>query len=255
MHTSVHAYSIATKSEGSIEEIAASVESAAHSSPPPPIASVRREPIRILLMVDHEVVCLGIRTALRTEDDFALVGEVVDGASAVKLAMQLTPDIALLDVRIGTVDGLGIAQQLLRSCPQTHVVIFTACSEEDFLFRALRIGVHGYLQQSLPLHQIFSALRAVQRGERVLNDSRAVTQVLGEFSRLTRESERTRSGLNDQELALLHLVSNGSSNKDIAARYFWSEVTVKRRMQEIYRKLEVTDRTQAVAAVMRMGLL
>ncbi len=119
----------------------------------------------------------------------------------------------------------------------------------------MRIGVHGYLQKSASLSELLSALHAIHRGERVLGPAHAVTQVLNEFSRLTKEQERTQLGLSEVEIELMHLVSQGCSNKEIATRKFWSEVTVKRKMQDIYRKLQVTDRAQAVAQTMRMGLI
>ena len=94
-----------------------------------------------------------------------------------------------------------------------------------------------------------------RRGERVITEPRSVTRVLAEFSRLTKEQERMRSGLTDLEIELIRLAAEGCSNKEIAARQFWSEVTVKRKMQDIYRKLQVTDRAQAVAEAIRMGLI
>jgi DNA-binding NarL/FixJ family response regulator len=119
----------------------------------------------------------------------------------------------------------------------------------------MRIGVHGYLQKSLPISELLPALRAVYWGERVIGEPRAITQVLGEFERVTKEQERIRSGLTDIEIELVRLAAQGCSNKEIASRQFWSEVTVKRKMQDIYRKLQVTDRAQAVADAMRMGLI
>lgn len=211
--------------------------------------------IRVLVVDDHEVVRKGICTVLDAEEDFTVVGQAGTGNVAVILAIQSQPDIILLDIMLGESSGLDIAQQLLRARPETRIVIFTASSDEEDLFRAMRIGVHGYLQKSLPLDDLLAFLRAVYRGERVIGESRAITQVLSAFSRLTKEQDRVRSGLTDIEIELLKLAAEGCSNKEIAARQFWSEVTVKRKMQDIYRKLQVTDRAQAVAEAMRMGLI
>lgn len=211
--------------------------------------------IRILVVDDHEIVRKGICTMLRAEDDFEVVGETGTGNMVVTLAMQLQPDIVLLDIFLGTSNGLDIARQLQRACPETRIVILTGVMDEGHLFRAMRIGVHGYLQKALPLNDLLAALHAVHRGERVIGEPRAITQVLSEFSRITKEQERFRSGLSDLEIELLRLAAEGCSNKEIAARQFWSEVTVKRKMQDIYRKLQVTDRAQAVAEAMRIGLI
>lgn len=212
-------------------------------------------PIRVLVVDDYEVVRKGICTFLSSEPDFDVVGEATDGHTTLALVLSLQPHIVLLDVVVGTCDGLDIAQQLMRACPQTYVAIFTGCFDDEYLFRALRIGVHAYLQKSLPIQEIIAALRLVQRGERVLRDAHTLTQVLGEFGRLRREQDRVQVGLSENEIELVRLAANGCSNKEIAQRHFWSEVTVKRKMQGIYRKLQVSDRAQAVAEVMRMGFI
>ena len=144
---------------------------------------------------------------------------------------------------------------MLRGCSETRIVILTGHTEEGHLFRALRIGVHGYLQKALPISELLNALHALYRGERVIGEPRAITQILSEFEKLTKEQERARFGLSDLDIELVRLAAQGCSNKEIAARQFWSEVTVKRKMQDIYRKLQVTDRAQAVAEAMRMGLI
>ena len=212
-------------------------------------------PIRVLVVDDHEVVRKGICSVISESEDFTVVGQADSSATAIALAIQLHPDIVLLDVFLGMTNGLDIAQQLQHACPETRIAIFTGIVDDEQLLRAMRIGVHGYLQKSAPLSELLSALHAIHRGERVLSPARAVTQVLNEFSRLTKEQERTQLGLSDVEIELMHLVSQGCSNKEIATRKFWSEVTVKRKMQDIYRKLHVTDRAQAVAQTIRMGLI
>ncbi|HYB00187.1 MAG TPA: response regulator transcription factor [Ktedonobacteraceae bacterium] len=211
--------------------------------------------IRILIVDDHEIVRKGLCAVLGEDESFEIVGQAGSGNLAVTLAMQLQPDIVLLDIVLGSYNGLDIAQQLQRACPETRIVILTGHKVEDHLFRAMRIGVHGYLQKATPASELLNALHAVHRGERVIGESRDATLVLGEFERLTKEQERVRSGLSDLEIELLRLVAKGCSNKEIAARQFWSEVTVKRKMQDIYRKLQVTDRAQAVADAVRMGLI
>ncbi|HCI78101.1 MAG TPA: DNA-binding response regulator [Ktedonobacter sp.] len=211
--------------------------------------------IRVLVVDDHEVVRRGICAVLNAEPDFEVVGQGNTGNEAIRLASQLQPDIVLLDVFLGTSNGLDIAQQLLRAHSAMRVVIFTGITENDTLLRAMRIGVHGYLQKAMPLNKLLDALRAVSRGERVIDDPQAITHVLNELSRLSREQDRLRSGLTEQEIELIRLAAEGRSNKEIAARQFWSEVTVKRKMQDIYRKLQATDRAQAVAEAMRLGLI
>lgn len=223
-----------------------------HDAQRPHISST---PIRILVVDDHEVVRKGICSVIDESEDFQVVGQVNTGSAAIAFAVHLQPDIVLLDIFLGTTNGLDIAQQLQRACPETRIAIFTGMLDDEHLFRAMRIGVHGYLQKSAPLDALLTALRAIYRGERVLGDANVITQVLNEFSRLAKEQERTQSGLNEVEIELMRLAAQGCGNKEIAARKFWSEVTVKRKMQDIYRKLQVTDRAHAVAESIRMGLI
>jgi NarL family two-component system response regulator LiaR len=211
--------------------------------------------IRVLIVDDHEVVRKGIISLLCEKEEFEPVGQAATSRSALLLTQQLQPDIVLLDIFLGPTNGLDIAQQLMRSSPDTRIVVFTGSKDDEQLLRAMRLGVHGYVQKAQSLDELIAVLHAVARGERAITEPRSVTRILDEFSRLTKEQERMRSGLTDLEIELVRLAAEGCSNKEIAARQFWSEVTVKRKMQDIYRKLNVTDRAQAVAEAMRMGLI
>lgn len=211
--------------------------------------------IRVLVVDDHEIVRKGLCAMLSEQDDFMVIGQASTGSAAVALAKELLPDIIMLDIFLGSADGVDVAVQVKRVCPEVRIVLMTGMGDEDHLFRAVRIGVQGYLDKAMPIDTLLSSLRSVYRGERVIGDLHAMTQILAEFERIAREQERTRSGLNTVEIGLVRLAAEGCSNREIATRQFWSEVTVKRRMQEIYRKLQVTDRAQAVAEAMRMGLL
>lgn len=212
-------------------------------------------PIRVLLVDDYEIVRRGFCALLEAETDFEVAGQAGTGSAAIALARELQPDIVLLDIFLGETNGLDIVQQLMRACPETRIVIFTGHCDDAYLFQALRLGVHGYLQKALPVQQLLSSLRSVFNGERVIGDPHALTQVLEEFSRVTKEQQRLQAGLTDLEIELVRLAAQGCTNKEIAARQFWSEVTVKRKMQDIYRKLQATDRAHAVAEAMRKGLI
>ena len=212
-------------------------------------------PIRVLIVADHVILRQGIHVMLNEEEDFEVVGEAENEKAALALALESKPDIVLVDMSMGTSSGLDTAKQLLRSSPNTHVVLFAGSNDEKLLFDAIRIGVHGYLQKTLSIDDLRRALRAIQCGERVLGDSEAITQVVIEFHRLAQEQDRLNRGLSLVEIDLLRFASNGYTNKEIGKEVFWSEVQVKRKMQDIYRKLQVTDRAQAVAEAMRHGLI
>jgi DNA-binding NarL/FixJ family response regulator len=212
-------------------------------------------PIRLLIVDDHAILRQGISLMVNEENDFEIVGEAGNGKAALSLAMELQPDIVLLDIFLGTSNGLDIAKQLLRSCPETRIVLFSGFDDEDFLFEAVRIGVHGFLKKTLSIDDLVSALRAVKQGERVLGEPRAITKVLEEFHQLTKVHNRLLFKLNTTEIELVRLASEGCTNREIGSKLYWSEVQVKRKMQDIYKKLEVTDRAQAVAEAMRNGLI
>ncbi len=221
----------------------------------PQISEQKDTPIRVLIVDDHVILRQGICIMLNEEDDFEVVGDTGNGKAALMLALELQPDIVLLDIFLGTSNGLDVAKQLLRSCPDTRIVLFSGFDDENLLLDAIRIGVHGYLKKTLSIDDLVSALRAVHQGERVLGDSRAITQVLEEFHQLTKAHNRLRYKLNTTEIELVRLASEGCTNREIGTRLYWSEIQVKRKMQEVYRKLNVSDRAQAVAEAMRNGLI
>jgi DNA-binding NarL/FixJ family response regulator len=219
------------------------------------IAKYKNAPIRVLVVDDHVILRQGIGVMLNQEDDFEVIGEAEDERTALSLTTELKPDIVLVDMFLETSSGLDTAKQLLRISPNTRIVLFAGSNDEKLLFEAIRIGVHGYLQKTLSIDDLQRALRAVHCGERVLGESQAVTQVVVEFHRLTKEQNRQKWGLDTKEIELMRLVSKGCTNREIGRQVYWSEVQVKRKMQDIYRKLQVTDRAQAVAEAMRHGLI
>jgi DNA-binding NarL/FixJ family response regulator len=212
-------------------------------------------PIRVLVVGDHVLLRQGIRVLLNEGQDFEVVGEADNEKVAVSLTTELKPDIVLVDIGLGTYGGLDVAKQLLRTSPETRIVLFAGSNDEQLLFDAVRIGVHGYLQKTLSIEDLRRALRAVKCGERVLGETQAVTQVVIEFHRLANEQNRLNWGLSTADIELVQLAAQGWTNKEIGKHMYWSEVQVKRKMQEVYRKLQVTDRAQAVAQAMRHGLI
>src|SRR6266446_5762981 len=179
-------------------------------------------PIRVLVVDDHVLLRQGIRVLLNEEQDFEVVGEADNEQGALLLTTELKPDIVLVDIALGTCGGLDVAKQLLRTSPETRLELFAGSNDEKLLFDAVRVGVHGYLQKTLSIEDLCKALRAVQCGERVLSDSKAITQVVIEFHRMTKEQNRLYYGLSTAEIELVQLVSNGCTNKEIGRQMFWS---------------------------------
>jgi DNA-binding NarL/FixJ family response regulator len=212
-------------------------------------------PIRVLIVDDHALLRQGIHVMLNEAEDFEVVGEAENEKAALWFCMELKPHIVLVNTTVGTYGGLELAKQLLRNSPASRIVLFAGSNDEKLLFDAIRVGVHGYLHKTLSIDDLRRALRAVQCGERVIGQARAITQVVLEFHRLAQEQNRLNWGLSPKEIEVVRLAAEGCTNKEIGIRLFWSEVQVKRKMQDIYRKLQVADRAQAVAAAMRHGLI
>lgn len=219
------------------------------------VVEMKNAPIRIMVVDDHVILRQGLGALLNQEDDFEVIGEAENEKVALSLNKELKPDIVLVDIALDHCNGMDIAKQLTRCSPGTRVVLYAGSDDEKLLFEAVRIGVHGYLQKTLSIDDLRRALRAVHCGECVLGESQAVTQMVIEFRRLAKEQNRLDWGLSCTEIECLQFASQGWTNKEIGKQLFWSEVQVKRKMQDIYRKLQVTDRAQAVAEAIRHGLI
>ncbi|GAC1447928.1 MAG: response regulator transcription factor [Ktedonobacterales bacterium] len=210
---------------------------------------------RIFVIDDHSVFRDGLQALFLHEEAFEVVGQAENGAQALALVRYYQPDIVLLDIGLRNMNGLDLVNQLRRVCPNVRIIVLTGHHEREYIMTALRLGVHGFLHKDMSAAALFAALRTVLQGERVVAQPEVLTTVLTEFGELMRVRERERSGLAEQEIEILRLAATGLNNKDIGARQFLSEITVKRKMQDIYRKLEVKSRAQAVAEAIRLGLI
>jgi len=210
--------------------------------------------IRILIADDHPIVRKGIRSLLTQYGDLEVAGEAGTGPAVLEQVAQLQPDVVLLDVRMAGANGIEIARQLRREHPETRIIILTTYDDEEYLFGALQVGAQAYLLKDVSLDTLPAAIRAVHQGERLLSPL-LVDNVLREFQNLATEKLRRDAGLSNAEQRILQLVAEGATNKEIAEQLFWSEVTVKKKLQEVLEKLNATNRTQAVVKAIRQGLI
>lgn len=213
------------------------------------------EPIRILLVDDHQIVLDGLRAMLRPyAAEVEVVASTTDPTEAARLVVDLAPAVALVDVRMKGVSGLELCEQLLRLAPATKVVLLTVYDDEQYLFEALRAGASGYLTKQVLAEELLAQLRLVLSGEVVVDPSLAGRVALS-AARINRGEfwPGAALGLSQRESEVLELMVHGHPNRTIAARLVLGEETIKTHVRSIYRKLGVTDRAQAVAVALREG--
>lgn len=205
-------------------------------------------------MDDHPVVRQGVRSLLLNHPDIEVVGEAESAATLFALLNGSLPEVILLDVRMPGQNGIEITQRLKRERPNIKVIILTTYEDDEVLFGALRAGADGYLLKSASPEVLASSIRSVANGERLMSPT-LVDKMMRQFQDLATEKVRLDSGLTDQELQVLRSIATGATNKEIADKLFWSEVTVKRKTQDIFEKLGVANRAQAVGEATKRGLL
>lgn len=210
--------------------------------------------VRVVIVDDHPVVRHGLRGMLAEAEEVRVVGEASNVEEALGIIAALRPDVVLLDIRMPGTDGLWLLRKLAEKEPGSKVIILTNYAEEQFLLEAFRCGAYGYFLKNVSREELIHGLRAVHEGSRMLS-TELVDAVLRQFAELGRQQTADRFGLSKTELKLLKVLAEGATNREIAERMFWSETTVKRKLSEVFQKLGVSNRAQAVAVAMRHGLV
>ena len=201
--------------------------------------------IRVLVADDHPVVRAGLATVIAQEADLELVAEAENGARAVTLFREHHPDVVLMDLRMPVIDGVEAIRTITAEYPAARILALTTYEGDGDIRRALDVGAWGYLLKDMLLTEVITAVRAVHRGERVIPPAVAV--------RLAEHPPG--SDLTERELEVLTLVARGLANKDVAGAIGRSDETVKIHLKNIFAKLRVTDRTQAVTVALARGLI
>lgn len=211
------------------------------------------EAIKILIADDHPVVREGLFAMLNRERDFKVVGEANDGVEAVNKAKELNPDVVLMDLRMPELDGVEAMRQIKSEKPEIKFIILTTYSDDEYIFRGIEAGARAYLLKDAPRDDLFKAIRAVHRGESLIQPVVAskVLDRLAELSRQTTSSEL----LSQRELEVLKLMAKGAANKEIAAQLSITESTVKTHITNIFQKLDTSDRTEAVTQAIKRGII
>lgn len=208
-------------------------------------------PLRIMLIDDHEIVRSGLKHILADDPDFAVIGEAGDGPAGVALVEALQPNVVLLDVRLPSLGGAEVCRLLAERAPRVRVLVLSAFGDNDLIYQCLLAGARGYVLKDIVHFDLKKSLKAVARGETVL-DPRVARVVV---DRLRGGDAPPGNVLPPHQLTVLRLMSQGYSNREIAARLFLSENTVKGYVQEVLRRLDAKNRLDAVMIASRLGWL
>lgn len=209
---------------------------------------------RIILVDDHEVVRIGLKTLIERHPEFEVVGEASSAQEAVEKTASLEPDVVVMDIRLPGVSGIDACEEIVKRFPQTKVLMLTSYAEDEMLFSAIRAGASGYVLKQIGGDDLIRALESVGSGKGLLDP--AVTQrVFQEVRRAVREEEASAfANLSQQEKHVLQLVSEGKTNREIAKALFLGEGTVRNYVSSILSKLGVSNRAEAAAYAVEHSL-
>lgn len=210
--------------------------------------------ITILIVDDHEVVRQGLRAYLDAQPDFLVVGEASSGEEAVKMAMDLLPDVLLMDLVMSGMGGVQATRKVKNMTPRTQIVVLTSYHQDEFIFPALQAGAISYVLKDVAMDDLVDAIRKAAEGEAVLHP-RVAKRVIHEINGAKRAVFNPFTDLTNREMEILRLIARGLSNTEIAETLFISENTVKGHVSNILSKLHLADRTQAAVYAWEQGLV
>lgn len=210
--------------------------------------------IRLLVADDHQVVRAGLVSLLEQQHDFTIVGQAGTGDKAARLSAELKPDVVLMDLQMPNMDGVKATEIIKSLLPDTEVLVLTTFDDDELIWGAIRAGAKGYLLKDAPPADLFRAIRQVAAGETLISQEilARLTEVIRQGGPNPTEHEEQ---LTEREREILHLIAQGLSNKEIAATLSISDNTVKTHISNLFEKLRVNDRTQAVTTALRLGLI
>lgn len=210
--------------------------------------------IEILIADDHSVVRAGLRTLLERQGHFRVVAEASTGEEAIEKALQLRPDVAVLDIRMPGVSGIEACRQIIQKVPTCRVIMLTSYAEDELLFAAIQAGASGYVLKRIGDNELIHAVERVSRGEGMLDP--AMTGTVFAEMRKANEAQHAAAfaDLTPQELAVLALVAEGLTNRQIAVKLYLGEGTVRNYVSSVLAKIGVSNRAEAAAYAVKHNI-
>jgi two-component system NarL family response regulator len=210
---------------------------------------------KVLIADDHVIVREGLIALLDMADDIKVVGEAADGLEAIRMTKQLRPDVVLMDIRMAKLDGVQATREIKARFPEVHVIALTNYDDDEYVFDCLRYGASGYLLKDVAPEDLVKAIKSAVQDESLVDPS-VLNKILTQFRQLTEKgSDHADDGLSPREKEVLEALTAGLSNRGIAQKLYISEKTVKAHFSSIYRKLNVSTRSQAIIGAVKSGLV
>lgn len=200
--------------------------------------------INILIADDHVLLRQGLKQIIELEEDMKVIYQASDGEEAYEIAKKISPDIILMDINMPNVNGIKAAKMLKNDNPKNKIMFLTIYNDKEYLMEALKIGVEGYILKDADSDELIKAIRTISNGGVYIHPS-----LVNEIENL--DTDECKKELTDREMQILNLIAEGYSNKEIADKLFLSEKTVKNHVYNIFRKLDVKDRTQAAIYLLK----
>jgi DNA-binding NarL/FixJ family response regulator len=213
--------------------------------------------IKVLLVDDQAMVRAGLHMILEAENDIHVIGEAEDGAKAVASAHKLKPDVVLMDIQMPLMNGLEATRQITQMPGNNcRILILTTFERDDYVFEALRSGASGFILKNAPPEDLIAAVRVVAEGNALLAPS-VTRRIINEFAQRTPRVDLKAglSSLTEREIEVMRLIAKGKTNAEIAADLFVGETTVKTHISNLFAKLDLRDRVQAVVYAYESGLI
>lgn len=211
------------------------------------------EKITVLLVDDHSIVRKGVRGFLEIQDNISVIGEAESGEKAILLCEEFAPDVVLLDLLMGGMNGVETTRQIKTISPRSHVIILTSFHDNEYILPAIQAGALSYLLKDVSPNELVQAVYKASIGEAVLHP-RIATQIMEEM-RTPKEAKLDLDALTQRESEVLQLIAEGLSNIEIGERLFISEKTVKSHVSNILSKLHLADRTKAAVYAWKSGIV